>query len=133
MESNNLLYQIREVVQEEIQRASPAASPAPSRPSNNLISRTRSLINNTTSSDIEDFNRNVSYPPQRRSRIGHVDRMPSGKKKKVETKTFEIQILKAYEFDIDGETDDKIPDYGLEDSHVLMKQVMVDLKTNMKE
>ena len=77
MENNNLLSQIRELVQEEIQRASPAASPAPSRPSNNLLGRTRSLINNAASSAIGDLNRNISYPPQRRSRIGHVDRMPS--------------------------------------------------------
>ena len=58
--------------------------------------------------------------------------MPSRKQKKVETKTYEIQILKPYECD-KGEADNKIPEYGLEDNHVLMKQVMVDLKTNMKE
>ena len=54
----------------------------------------------------------------------------------METETFEIQVLRAFNLDDNDETLDTIPDYGLEEKHILIKQVIsagYNLKTSFKE
>jgi len=129
--NEHLRSQIREVLQEEMASSTISSSLARaplSRPSaQQLIHRTRDMINTSASSAISQFSQLVPT----RSTPNHRDRLSlsaSKKRKVAEAKvtTHELQILNPYVLDEtnQGET---ASEYALEDSAILVKQVLLNL------
>jgi len=130
----DLKDEIRNVIREEIRRASsdttPNFSSRSSNPStNDLINRTRHLISNSAASAVRQFNYQHTRPVP-----NHNNRLSSGKgrKRSVEKHyTFELQVLKHWQGP--HNEDNSVPDYGINDSFILIRQVILDLHNNMKE
>ena len=129
---------IRQVIQEEIRRASISTPITPTSTgttprTNDLINRTRNLINNSAASAVEQFNRNPSrHVPNHLNRL-LTNTTGKAKKRKLEAKiyTHELQVLKKWQGP--SCSDDSPPNYGIEDSSILIRQVLLDLNNNMKE
>ena len=139
----DLRSEIRQVIQQEIRRASTGAIPSSqssSNSANELMNRTRTLINNSAASAVQQFNR-IRPALSSTSRLTSVPNHPNrlsvssgkSKKRKLEAKvyTHEIQILKPWKGSINA--DGTIPDYGLQNSFILLRQVLLDLRNDMKD
>ena len=98
-----------------------------------MINRTRNLIDNSAASAVEQFNRNPSRQvPNHPNRL--INTSGKGKKRKLEAKiyTHELQVLKKWQGPLSSD-DSTPPDYGIEDSSILIGQVLLDLNNTMKE
>ena len=125
--------EIRNVIREEIRRASSDTSPNSSSRSSNsstndLINRTRPLISNLAASAVRQFNHQNTRPvPNHNNWFSG-----KGRKRNVEKHyTFELLVLKHWQGPINK--DNSVPYYGMNDSFILIRQVILDLHNNMKE
>ena len=120
--SEDLRREIREILQEEMR---PRIS---SSPNTSIISRTRNLIQQATQSTVSaDGSLFTATTGSSRSSPSHQHRIINCNRKRkmdqIGSKTFEVQVIKY----------SPNPDITITEDSVLLKQVMVDLKSDYKE